>query len=439
MSYRLLIVEDEWIVRKSMAESICWAEYDIAPVVEAENGADALQRMEEALPDFIFADIQMPVMDGLTFCERVRKKYPLIKIIIFSGYGQFEYALQALRLGVFDFLVKPVTADDLVSMVKKLCGQLKCERARHRSQFAEEQLCSMNLYHMRYDFLFGKKNRFHTMNTMFLEMADYLKIPTRYVFYTIVAFEIADLDPTEDETSENLLKYSLSKEAEEVFRETFSCAACYGGTSMPVLLLNTEKSPSGPDLLALADRVGQKIMSAFRCRVSAAVQAPFTHLEEISAASFQTGDAGGQNETAEQHMQGKEPGRISPNVNFIVRSTIEYVRSNYQKDISLNKISHDLFVSANYLSTLFKQETGQSFITFLNRYRIMQAQILIAGQPELKIYEIAEKVGYSDYRNFNINFKKVTNCSVKEYKCRQFGRQCSPAASDSITESTSCF
>ena len=107
--YRIILVDDEEEVRKSIIRKIDWTAVGFAVVGDAENGEDALEKIENLEPDVVLTDIRMPYMDGLTLAERIRQKYPSMKIVIFSGYDDFEYAKQAIKLNVTEYILKPKT------------------------------------------------------------------------------------------------------------------------------------------------------------------------------------------------------------------------------------------------------------------------------------------------------------------------------------------
>ena len=86
---------------------------------DAENGQEALEKVEALEPDVILTDIRMPYMDGLSLAERVRQRYPSIKIVIFSGYDEFEYAKQAIKLNVTEYILKPVNVEELTAILKR--------------------------------------------------------------------------------------------------------------------------------------------------------------------------------------------------------------------------------------------------------------------------------------------------------------------------------
>ena len=90
--YRIILVDDEEEVRKSIIRKIDWQAVGFTVVGDAENGEDALEKIEALEPDVVLTDIRMPYMDGLTLAEKIRQRYPSMKIVIFSGYDDFDYA-----------------------------------------------------------------------------------------------------------------------------------------------------------------------------------------------------------------------------------------------------------------------------------------------------------------------------------------------------------
>ena len=131
--YRIILVDDEEEVRKSIISKIDWTAVGFAVVGDAENGEDALEKIENLEPDVVLTDIRMPYMDGLTLAERIRQKYPSMKIVIFSGYDDFEYAKQAIKLNVTEYILKPVNVEELTAILKRIKTNLDEEIEQKRN------------------------------------------------------------------------------------------------------------------------------------------------------------------------------------------------------------------------------------------------------------------------------------------------------------------
>lgn len=115
--YKVLLVDDEPIILRSLKVAIPWDDLQMEIVGEARNGELALRLIEETTPHIIISDIRMPVIDGITLMKEVLPKNSKLVFIFISGYGEFEYAREALRQGAFDYLLKPIDHDELVEML----------------------------------------------------------------------------------------------------------------------------------------------------------------------------------------------------------------------------------------------------------------------------------------------------------------------------------
>ncbi|MCR5823030.1 MAG: response regulator [Lachnospiraceae bacterium] len=134
--YRVLIVEDEDIIRKGIAYTMDWTSWDCCIVGEAANGAEGLEKIRELKPDIVIADIMMPVMDGIAMA-REALKIASFKTVILTSYAEFDYAKQAIDLNVSAYLMKPVDKDEIKKAIDKIKEELKKEY--RYEQFDEKQ------------------------------------------------------------------------------------------------------------------------------------------------------------------------------------------------------------------------------------------------------------------------------------------------------------
>jgi two-component system response regulator YesN len=128
MPYKVFFVEDEIITREGIRDNVDWQAGGFEFCGEASDGEMALPLLRVAQPDVLITDIKMPFMDGLQLSKIVRERMPWVKIIILSGHDEFEYAQEAIKLGVTDYLLKPVTVRKLQNTLQKLTLQLDQER-----------------------------------------------------------------------------------------------------------------------------------------------------------------------------------------------------------------------------------------------------------------------------------------------------------------------
>ncbi|UFU00618.1 response regulator [Radiobacillus kanasensis] len=137
--FKLLIAEDEETIRNGIVSSIDWNKHNIDVCAEACNGAEALSLLESVHPDIILTDIQMPKMNGLEFIQQAKNKDYSFEAIVLTGYEDFQYAKQSIRLNVFDYILKPALPDKILDAV--LRAKQRIEQAKLMNQqlhFLEE-------------------------------------------------------------------------------------------------------------------------------------------------------------------------------------------------------------------------------------------------------------------------------------------------------------
>lgn len=115
---KVFLVEDESIIRRGIRDNIAWESHGFEFVGEAGDGEYAYPLLLNTKPDILITDIKMPFMDGLELSRLVKKSLPKTRIIILSGYNEFEYAKEAIKIGISDYLLKPVTSVSLLDTLK---------------------------------------------------------------------------------------------------------------------------------------------------------------------------------------------------------------------------------------------------------------------------------------------------------------------------------
>ena len=121
--YRILLVDDEILVRDAIRENIDWKAMDCELVGDCDNGKAAAEFVQNHPVDIVLTDILMPYMDGMELSRFLHDNYPDIVIVIFSGFGEFEYAKKAIQYGVSEYMLKPVTAMELRNVIGKMKGE----------------------------------------------------------------------------------------------------------------------------------------------------------------------------------------------------------------------------------------------------------------------------------------------------------------------------
>lgn len=111
--YKVMLVDDEEAARKAIEKKLKWDELGFQVIATAENGEEALELAEKLQPDVVMTDIKMPFMDGLSLCRKLKESRRDMRIVIFSGFDEFEYAREAIKLDVAEYILKPIDSEEL--------------------------------------------------------------------------------------------------------------------------------------------------------------------------------------------------------------------------------------------------------------------------------------------------------------------------------------
>jgi len=150
-----MLVDDEDTIRKRVIDSINWNEYGYDIVCEAENGHEALDLFKVHMPDVVITDIKMPFMDGLELSEKILNDYPFTKIIILTGFDEFEYAKKSVDLHVMRYVLKPVSIKELIEILAETKSIIDSEIEERRSLERLKEHYDQSYPLMRHKFLEG--------------------------------------------------------------------------------------------------------------------------------------------------------------------------------------------------------------------------------------------------------------------------------------------
>ncbi len=125
--YRVLIVDDEQIIRKGL-QGLPWEENGMTVVAALKNGLEAQEWLNGNETDILLTDVKMPVVSGIELAKIALELYPNLKVVLLTGYSEFEYAREALRLGVFNYVLKPSTPKEIMECMKSACEKINSEK-----------------------------------------------------------------------------------------------------------------------------------------------------------------------------------------------------------------------------------------------------------------------------------------------------------------------
>ncbi len=533
--YRIMLVDDEEEVRKAIIRKMDWEKLGFVVVGDAENGEEALEKLEQLEPDVVITDIRMPYMDGLTLTARIREKHPSMKVLIFSGYDDFEYAKQAIKLEVTEYILKPVNGEELAVILGRIRDSLdkEIEQRRNIDSLRESYLGSLPI--LRELFLNNLVNRTADVTAVVPRLREYGIdiLDARKWLAAVIHVEQVECEETKAlSMHQELIPISVRGLVEDSLKtycrfaifsslEGITVIAAIDGNNTQTGLMNLfdDICRESRRLLEIAITVGvgrscdalQDIGSSYQAAVDALgyraivgrgkpiyindvepvnrgkLQFQAKDEEELTTAikfgSPETIEAMVKNLSAcmddakvharqyqiymlsianclfrmmqqynldidvmfgsrEQYKvilegicnKAEFAERIIPvacrmnealnrerdnTTRKVIEEAKTYIREHYaDAELSVETLCRHLHMSPAYFSTVFKKETGQSYVNYLTEIRLKKAVELL-NETDDKTYMIAQKVGYQEQNYFSYVFKKRFGVSPTKYRGTQ--------------------
>jgi len=511
--YKYIVVDDEVLIRRGMLKKIRAADFGdrLEFAGEANNGEDALALLGSADPDIIITDMRMPEMDGKLLLQTLQTNYPSKKIIVVSGYSDYEYMKEAISAKVVGYLLKPFSRDEIRETLTKAIDLLDAERSalqqlEHQENEKQEISYDADLQSLGHLIVgLHRKERVPAFRSARLQEAasakryvllaayssgelkpyegaagaPYLYVPhvqqDHMVFYLFYA-SASESDLTEaaaavagmiGEQASGSPRFGISRkksslsELFEAYEETVE--ALNGirigsvGAVVSVFGRGAGKSASVAEPWERADELLFFIESGNKVKTSEWIAKLFEHYRSMPELTL--GEVKNECRLLVQevrdvlHRNFHIDGGHSPSSSFeaalagffdadairnyllnvlpsvadmmsgqnlysseqIVDNIKAYIQNNFNKVLTLDKISSLFFLNPSYCSFLFKEKTGINFIDYVNQVRIGKAKELL-GSTDDKVYKIAKSLGYDNTKYFFRVFKKLTGLTPEEYR-----------------------
>lgn len=514
--YRIMIVDDEEEVRLGVLKRIDWDSLGYEVAADAENGQDALDKAEGLELDVVMTDIKMPYMDGLEFADRLQQQQPGVKLIILSGFNEFEYAKRAIKLNVVEYVLKPVNAQELSEILARVRRTLDEETAEHRNAIrlmesyeqslpllrdkffdtlisgsaSNEEIASGcaeygirldgNPYKAVMSFLPGSSGAAIENKLVPFSLRDIICecLEGKCIFETLLRFPAVSAIVSFEQRNYNALM-SLAAEICGEAKRALGCEITAGVSSFcrelsdlpdaassarvaldyraivggPVVSIrDVERSENALPVTGGAEK--SALARAVRFGTPESIEAAVKN--ELDSLPDQSADPIGYAEKAlllasevlriaRQYPEGAksialpeidagrdrlyawltaECGRLSGLISDtrvsgaakMVEQALRQINERYSDPaLSVESMCESLHISASYFSSLFKRETGKSFVQYLIDLRLEKA-IELLKTTDLRTYEIAEAVGYNEPNYFSYVFKKKYGAPPSQFR-----------------------
>ena len=355
--YKVLIIDDDRSTRYMLKRFKKWESYGFVIADEACDGKEALQKLKSSHFDLIITDIKMPGMDGIEFLQELKSMKWQACVIFLSTHSDFEYAKQGIRLGVFDYMTKPLNDDLLSEALERAKTYLDEEYLKRTKIEAEKKQLAESAK------LYYPKKREKTLAACLLSGSPQI---TEEIESTFV--EITEMFENDLYKIGILLNTMLVNLSEEIYA-AFPWLQKLEGNTFTFDMT---------DAHSIAE-MKQKFLVYIN-----------SSLEMIKKYELHHADS-------------------------VIRRICAYVIDHVEQDIKLEMIANEVHISKDYIGKLFKQKTGCNFNDFVTKVKMEHAKYLIRT-GEFKNYEVSEKLGYSKPDYFSRLFKKYTGYTPTEFK-----------------------
>ncbi|QTL98814.1 response regulator [Iocasia frigidifontis] len=536
--YKVLVVDDEYLERKALRIILEDRNElnNVKIVGESGNGKDAIKVARETKPDIIFMDVKMPKMNGLKSIKNIKKELPDVKFIILTAYDEFDYVQQALKLGINDYLLKPVRPQKVMEIVLKLIKQIEKTRVELKKQQLMKDKLAMVMPYIKIffvlDLIFERINTLEEIKAR-SELFNVTEMPS--VVMIVDIDEFAQMTQSNNEVKRQILKREIFSVLEE-YEKLHSSLMVVPINSDKILILyfgsaSVENMSIREWLKKLADKIRKDIADKTAFTVTIAIGKYYSDPRMLSKSYYEALTALRQylfiGNNAVVHFEDinnvdYEEGRypylvekkliegikfakgvadinllidkffqewaIDDNCNSIVvkarliellgilsRAAVEagakfkeisslnftytrklleidsaialktwlnkflqlliekineredslkkkavykgvdYVKNNFEHNISLYEVAEEANLSEHYFSRLFKEEMGCTFVEYITKVRLDEAKRRLKNGNE-NISQIAQEVGYNEPGYFSKVFKKHCGMSPSQFR-----------------------
>lgn len=410
---KVFLADDEIVVREGIRESFPWDETPYVLVGEAPDGEMAIPMIRDTNPDIVITDIRMPFMDGIELCRILHAQMPWIGIIVLSGYDEFEYARQCIQLGVREYLLKPINAEELKAVLDKVSAQIKAERntfehaeslrarMKNDDKFLKEKLVGS---------LFSDEAAVEDARNVLMQLKNLgCFVPTAY--YMVIDAAFSPLSEGQ-EAARNLVDASEGR---------VLCSQGRVGTRFLVLGNTSEDVEERAYAFAssLSRELERNNCSGIRIAIGDIVGAPEKIFESFKTARHIRHLLVERTDEKTVILGAREMGEAtSEETSPIVTKAKLFMSTNFSNpNLMLQDVAKNVNMSNSRFSTVFSQETGQTFTEYLMYLRLNKAKELLR-QTNTRSTQIASEVGYNDSHYFSYIFKKNFGLTPSEYRAK---------------------
>lgn len=415
---KLFLVDDEPIVLQGISTIIQNSGHSEWQIVgKSSSGEEALSSIEQLKPDVLVTDIRMPGISGLELIELVKEKQEDMIVILLTGYADFDFARQAIKLGAFDYLLKPTRYQDILTCLSHAQEFLTQQHEKKR----EEQNLKKRLTDSKS--LAREKFLIDLMNGVYPVGQDWVRIRTNYDLqadaYLVLSIQHMQIRNIfqKDSKDKNMQNYAMKNITEELLSECGRVLTVSKTVDNFLVVLMLSDDYSEQDIFERVKLLSETADMAIGVQAWAGISCACSQLDELCICHEQA------DLCLKEALNGNSRSvlfsqlHLNPQAGYSdnISKAVAYIQEHYNEPLSLKEVAEHVYLNIWYFSDLFKREVGKSFTDFIIDLRIQKAKELLKNK-KLKLYQLAYEVGINEPSYFSQLFKRVTGMSPKEYR-----------------------
>ncbi len=418
---KVMIVDDEILVRIGIKSILNWEEHGYTIVAEAQNGAEALDKIKECRPDIILTDLMMEPVDGFELIKTCSREFPAVKFVVLSNYNDFDNVKKAMKLGVYDYIFK-LTAkpEEILKIVNELSAAFDAEASGKENKAAADTKDENGKKgEMKSRLIESLIHQTYSSEEKMLDELESLGMAVDFQQqYAVLYISINDyfsVDFKENFIEINLLKYAMENIIHEVISKNNNAEVFNYYNGDLITVINPKGKNSDYQYLCNAlsedfEAFSEYIKRYLGVGITASLGPFYSGISSFSAAiksNLQT--------LSRKLAEGDNKLYIYTNTRPEIIKIKKYIVDNLDSNLNVSIAARYINMSESYFSHIFKKEVGMSFVDYINKVRISRAAELLEN-TSFQVNQIAAQVGIDNANYFSVLFKKITGSSPYEFR-----------------------
>ncbi|MBK1811831.1 response regulator [Clostridium sp. YIM B02505] len=417
---RLLIADDEKYERESIISILSWEFGDKLEVLEARNGREAIEISEQARPDIVITDIKMPGINGLVAIEEIKRSLPNTYFIILTAYDYFDFAVEAVKNNVKEYILKPFGRLELIEKIRKAVACVDKEKAKRKSEIENAEklnnLISVMENELSYYIL---NNTFEAIDEQMYK--DYLNLTFENTCSMVI-----ELEGNNTEVLNNQAKSKIGEYIKGYINLKYRAIGTYKSIKELVYFIEAPVDNCDEDkkitIVKLAVDIRKDVQRIFDISINVGIgrcynglSAMHTSYKEAIISLEKKCDNNIIHIDNIKDNVNESNHNIDSSKSVLFKDIEKYIVENMVEELDLDTVAAKFNLSCYYFSRTFKEIIGYNFSDYINILRIKKAKELLMDNS-ISIKEICFSVGYNDPNYFSKVFKKYEGRSPTEFR-----------------------